>query len=169
MRDVLDIWEELFGAAPTPSEEDVVRNLTKVVDPEDTCFIVCAVVVRYLTQALLIDPSSPVNLGGRMGKALQELEARAKRLDDHLLLFDEHLKLMKGHAFVTTEALRDARKFSEERRKIPRPVLQLDPDTGSPYWRHTLAPNALRSIGLVAGLSSMVGGLMTVIVVLAVS
>lgn len=160
MTDILDIWDELFEEAPSPAEEKLMRNLAQAVDPADTSFIVCAIVVRFLTQTLLLDPSSPVNLTGRIGKALQSLSLRARYLDDHLVQFDDRLKRMSGHAFLVNEALRNAQKFAEEQQKKAKPKFVIDPDCDLPYWEHTLAPHVLRSFGIRACLGSFAGTLL---------
>ena len=154
-----DLWEELFDVAPTPAEEAILGRLARCVDPADTSFLLCALVVRFLSETLLLDPGSPVNLAGRTGQALMDLNEKIARLEKRLGRFDDQLKVLGSSAFMTLDALHEARKFSEER-KIPPPVLQLDPSTGSVYWQHTLAPNALKKFGLVAFAASLAGGML---------
>lgn len=167
MRTLHEIWDELFEAAPSPAEESVMRNLTRLVDPADTSFLICALVVRFLFETLLLDPGSPVNIAGRANRAMQDLNNSAAKLDHKLDQLDQRLGKLSGSVFRTLEALSDARKFARERRKIPPPVLELDPISGSAHWQHTLAPNALWKIFLTCLLGTSLGGIFLLMLILA--
>lgn len=168
MRTLNDIWQELFDQAPSPAEESVMRNLTRLVDPADTSFLICALVVRFLFETLLLDPGSPVNIAGRANRAMQDLNNSGANLSDKLDQLDQRLGKLSGSVFHTLEALSDARKFVRERRKIPPPVLELDPISGSAHWQHTLAPNALRKIFFTCLFATSLGGLFLLMLILAI-
>ena len=156
MSDLHDIWQELFGALPSPAEEMVMTNLARILDPDDPAFLICAVVIRLLTNSLLLDPSSPVNLAGRLGKNLRELNDRLERLDELFVHFDTQLYVLHRNAFKVQKTLDDAKKFAEEKSKVSPPVLK-DTYRGFPEWEHSLAPNALRKIGLTVFLATVAG------------
>ena len=162
MRDILEIWDELFEAAPSPAEEEVMRNLAQLVDPQDTSFILCAIVVRFLTQSLLLDSSSPVNLAGRLGQGLDDLRDRADRLDNHLTQFDDRLHHLRAYAFQVTEALRDARNFAMKSRKIHTPKFEFGPE----HWSYSLAPITFKKLAITAFLGSLAGSFLTGLMVI---
>lgn len=150
MSDLDDIWHELFEARPSPLEEKVLRNLASLVDPEDTSYILCVLVVRFLSQSLLLDPSSPVNLAGRLGRGLRELNERIARFDELFVNFDERLVLFVHRTNQINKALDDARKFVEKRSnrsKILAPKLAINPHDKFPEWQHSLSRDALSKIG----------------------
>ena len=156
MSDLHDIWQELFGALPSPAEEMVMANLARILDPDDPTFLICAVVIRLLTNSLLLDPSSPVNLAGRLGKNLRELNDRVERLDELFVHFDGQLYVLHRNAFKVQKTLDDAKKFAEKKSKVSPPVLK-DTYRGFPEWEHSLAPNALRKIGWTVFMATVVG------------
>jgi len=150
MSDLDDIWQELFEARPSPLEEKVLRNLASLVDPEDASYILCVLVVRFLSQSLLLDPSSPVNLAGRLGSGLRELNERIARFDKLFVNFDERLVLFAHRTNQINKALDDARKFVEKRSnrsKILAPKLAINPHDKFPEWQHSLSRDALSKIG----------------------
>lgn len=157
-----EIWEELFEAIPTEIERRVLENLEKFYARDDASFIACALIVRLFSESMLLDPASPVNLVGRMGKALAQLEIKSKRLDKQFVELSDWLNSMNVWAYRVDSALSEATKFVENRRNIPAPVLQLNPATGSPYWEHTLAPNALRDVAFAAGVGGLISGVIII-------
>lgn len=156
MSSLADTWDELFEAAPTALETELMGNLARLVDPDDTTFILCALVVRFLNQSLLLDPGSPVNIAGRLNGTLTGLEARSRQLDKQFKRLNEACATMDFWVSSLQEIVREAGSIAKQR-KIPPPVLALDPHTGSPLWKHTLAPNALWSFGLLALAGGVVG------------
>lgn len=158
MSSLADTWDELFEAAPTALETELMGNLARVVDPDDTTFILCALVVRFLNQSLLLDPGSPVNIAGRLNGTLTALEARSRQLDKQFERLKEVAGTMDFWVSSLQEIVREAGSIAKQR-KIPPPVLALDPDTGSHYWKHTLAPNALRKFGLLAFVGATFGAM----------
>ena len=150
MSDLDDIWQELFEARPSPLEEKVLRNLASLVDPEDTSYILCVLVVRFLSQSLLLDPSSPVNLAGRLGSGLRELNARIDRFDELFVHLDERLVLFVHKTNEINKSLDDAQNFVEKRSRrleIPPPKIAVNAYNKFPELQHSLSRDTLSKIG----------------------
>lgn len=152
-----DLWNDLFGQPITPLEENMMEGIAGHVDESDSVIILAAIIVHMLTKVLLQDPASPFVIARSFGKSMTELEVSLNAIRAQAGSLHAHLNELRGDAVFTRNTLELARKDAKERRKIPPPVLELNPNTGSYEWEHTLAPNAMKKIYVTTISSSLIG------------
>lgn len=96
MNSIDELWETLFEREMTESERRIMENIARYSNGDESTLITSAVTVHCLYSTLIMDPDSPVRLVARVGKALEELEARTAQMT-----------LLVGKAISMTGSLRD--------------------------------------------------------------
>ena len=96
MNSIDELWETLFEREILPSERRVMENIARCSNGDESTLIASAVTVHCLYSTLIMDPHSPVRLTAKVGKALQDLEARTAQLTHFV-----------GKAIYMTCSLRD--------------------------------------------------------------
>ncbi|WP_120075409.1 hypothetical protein [Aurantiacibacter odishensis] len=96
MNSIDELWETLFEREILPSERRVMENIARCSNGDESTLIASAVTVHCLYSTLIMDPHSPVRLTAKVGKALEDLEARTAQLTHFV-----------GKAVYMTGSLRD--------------------------------------------------------------
>lgn len=152
-----DLWTDLFDEPITPLEENMMEGIVGHVDESDSVIVLAAIIVHMLTKVLLQDPASPFVIASTFTKSIKDLEVSLNVIRREAGGLHVYLSELRGDAEITRQTLKLARVVAKERRKIPPPVLELNPDTGHSEWEHTLAPNAMRKIYVATAFSSLFG------------
>ncbi|MXO49631.1 hypothetical protein GRI69_15375 [Erythrobacter vulgaris] len=157
MNTIDEIWETLFEREMTASERRLMENIARCSAGDESTLIASAVTVHCLYSTLILDPHSPVRLIARIGKALEELEARTSqmtRLVGEAMSVTSSLKdgaLETRRAFAAAEGFarwqRNNRITVFERNKMPE---------GSEY---SVSLDIVGIFGAACVASSIVGGL----------
>lgn len=116
MNTIDELWETLFGREILPSECQIMENIARCSNGDESTLIASAVTVHCLYSTLIMDPDSPVRLVARVGKALQELEARTAQMTQLVGQAISMTGSLKDDALETRKALAKAEDFAKWQR-----------------------------------------------------
>lgn len=79
MSDIQDLWIELFGMSPSPTEEMFMQAVLQKVDSSDSILVQCAIMVRLQYFILVEDKRSPFRMLGNLRDTLDKLQEKIRR------------------------------------------------------------------------------------------
>ena len=158
MNSIDELWETLFEREIFPSERQIMENIARCSNGDESTLIASAVTVHCLYSTLVLDPHSPVRLTAKVGKALAELEARTAQLTHLVSKAISMTGSLRDDALETRKALDLAEDFARWQRNNR--VTVFERNKAPEEKEYSVSLDIVGIFGAACVASSLFGGLM---------